>query len=111
MNLKNINLKEILRRQKAKKFEPPSLSVRAAKDWSTMLGAFLVVTIVIVVLSLYLFYRVVKGEIFSSYNTKTEAGEVLDENILKQVVRSFESKNELLNELKSVPQSFADPSK
>jgi len=93
-----------------KRREYRSVGAKAHHDWKTMLVFFFFLWVVVVSLSMFLFFQIEGGKIFKTDIPKTENRPVINKKTLNDVVNSFEAKKTLAEELKTKKIEIPDPS-
>jgi hypothetical protein len=79
-------------------------------DWEILLAFFLLVTIVTVSFSVYVFIGVRAGDIFSNSDNTPVHNETIDRNVLDQVINNFATHASNLKSLQAQKPVFIDPS-
>ncbi|MDE2030740.1 MAG: hypothetical protein KGI58_00550 [Patescibacteria group bacterium] len=81
------------------------------KHWIILLKVFFVILFCLVLLSIYLLYKIKNDEIFQVTPTIQRNSTVLKYNLLKNVTSAFDQKAQNEEDLLSNPPTFKDPSK
>jgi type II secretory pathway component PulC len=84
--------------------------INASTDWHMLLIIFIIVTIVAVSFSVYLFMQINKGEIFVVKQDESVLSDSIDRTLLKETLSLYEEKSRNFEELKINRPSVVDPS-
>lgn len=79
-------------------------------DWKILLTFFLLIMIVVVSFSVYVFLGVRAGDIFKDDNKVPVHNEVINKTTLDQVIKDFDIRAENLEKLQVQKPVFVDPS-
>jgi|GEM_PF-1979347 len=79
------------------------------KYWNILLYLFLIITILIVIFSVYLLYQIRNQQIFQVEYVKKEQANLINENKLKEITESFEFRAIKEKQLKEGLVLFKDP--
>jgi hypothetical protein len=93
-----------------KRGEYKSISAKAQHDWKIMLVSFFVLWIIIISLSMFLFFQIEGGKIFQTNAQQVENKPVINKAVLEDVVNSFEAKKARGEGLKTQKLNIPDPS-
>jgi uncharacterized membrane protein len=80
------------------------------KHWKVLLSIFSLITLLLVVFSFYLLYKIKNEQIFRANPTSSEGGVVIKEKLIKSVTDTFDQKTTKENSIKSNPPMYLDPS-
>ena len=94
---------------KKKGAESPSM-INPHNHWMVILWVFLVISILLIIFSFYLLYKIKQEEIFQVAPTNNDNTSLLKENLLNSVMQTFDNQEKKEAELKNAPKVFKDPS-
>lgn len=109
--MKSFDFKKITASLKfLKRGEYKSISAKAEHDWKIMLVSFFVLWIIIISLSMFLFFQIEGGQIFKTDVPQVENKPAINKVVLEDVVNSFEAKKVRGEGLKNQKLNIPDPS-
>jgi len=85
-------------------------NINPHKHWRNLLYVFFVAVIFLVVFSFYILYEIKNQQIFQVKNTPEEQKSLINEKLLDQISKSFNSKLSKQLEIESGPFQYKDPS-
>ncbi len=85
-------------------------SLNPHKHWKLILKVFFIVVVLLIIISIYLLYRIKNDKIFQIDPIKNDSTNLLKEDLLKKVSEIFDNKAKKENELKTNPPIYSDPS-
>ncbi len=95
-------------------FKKPSIQVSGAinphKHWIILLWSFFIITILLIVFSLYMLYQIKNEQVFQVAPIVKVNSSLLKEQLLRDVIASFEAKAKKESSLKINPPIYKDPS-
>lgn len=80
------------------------------KHWRVMLWLFSLITVLLILFSLYLLYQIKNEQIFQVVPTSNEGTTILKENLIKNVTETFDKKAKRESEIRSGTSNYTDPS-
>lgn len=80
------------------------------RDWKIIIFSFTGLSLLLAGFSGYLFFKINRGEIFTSGQQNTSTNQVIDKKLLDDTVARFETKKARLSELESQTSVTPDPS-
>lgn len=80
------------------------------KHWRVMLWLFSLITVLLILFSLYLLYQIKNEQIFQVAPTSNEGTTILKENLIKNVTETFDKKSKRESEIRSGTSNYTDPS-
>jgi len=84
--------------------------MRPHRDWVVILVGFLIFVAFIISFSIFVFFKINKGEFFTVAQSGGSLVDTLDRNKLKEVVEEFNAKQAKFSELKNRGPVGSDPS-
>ncbi|MEX2013731.1 MAG: hypothetical protein WD896_00045 [Parcubacteria group bacterium] len=79
-------------------------------DWKIILVSTAVLSVLVIILSVYMFIKIDKGEIFVAEKSNEEETKALDTGLLRETVLYYEHKAAEFERIKSTRTFVADPS-
>lgn len=82
----------------------------ANRVWKIIIIIFIVINLCVIVLSLYLFFQINKGEIFNIAQDSRVSADTINRDLLHETISSFEKMSGEFEELKTKRFNIIDPS-
>lgn len=79
-------------------------------DWRKLIFIFFVVSVLLILFSLFLLYQIKNQQVFQEIGSSPEAPMLIDEKLLNKIEESFEQKSIIEKEIKNNLKSYKDPS-
>lgn len=85
-------------------------SMKAYRDWKILLLSAIVISVVVIALEVYLFWRVNYGDIFMAPSIIQNEATVTDEKLFENITNFFDERTAKFEAWKIVPGGEIDPS-
>ena|SRR3989344_5713870 len=89
---------------------PKVQEINPRRDWSIALGFFVFIALSIIAFSSYMYWRINSGSFFVTSGGKKLFVETIDRAELKNIIRHYENKDRLFQEIKNTRPQVVDPS-
>ena len=89
---------------------PKVQEINPRRDWSIVLGFFVFIALSIIAFSSYMYWRINSGSFFVTSGGKKLFVETIDRAELKNIIRHYENKDRLFQEIKNKKPQVIDPS-
>ena len=109
--LKNFKLKKIAGKffgNRRKASEAKEINPR--RDWNIILDFFALIVLVVIAFGSYMYWRINSGSFFITSGKNESSIETIDRSELKKIIRYYENKNQLFQEVKNKKPEVVDPS-
>ncbi len=80
------------------------------RHWILLVRSFFVIIVLLILLALFILYKIKNEQIFQVESTNKEPPSLLKDKLLKDVINSFDIKAKKESELKTNPPVYRDPS-
>lgn len=87
-----------------------SEEINPRRDWKVAIVIFVLISFAAVIFDTYVYWRINKGGFFVSSNKETVPIESIDRSELAKVIKFYEAKEKLFEEVKNKKPDIIDPS-
>ncbi len=85
-------------------------AINPRRDWNIILGCFVLIFILLIIFSYYIYWKIDKGGFFVTSIGNESPIETIDRSELKKIINYYETKSQLFQEIKVKKPEVIDPS-